>query len=160
MSAQRRNKFFDLDSEMEEDDWDSFSWDGIRDENDGEDDGGDDSEDVDEDVSEGESSVQTSSDEEPTAEDRAFIVPDTYESSGEDVDSDDEIEEEDAHVGHIEGDGTFVPLAGYEDLMLKPSLKLRILRKHTVERPARRLRLGRSGQDSVRSLSITPVTRT
>ncbi|KAH8710088.1 hypothetical protein GQ44DRAFT_776748 [Phaeosphaeriaceae sp. PMI808] len=134
MSAQRRNQFFDLDN-----------------------DGGDVDEDVDEDVSEGESSVHTSSDEEPTTEDRAFIVPDTYESSGEDVDSDDEIDEEDAHVGYIESDGTFVPLAGYEDLMLKPSLKLRILRKHTVEQPARCLRLRCSGQDSVRSLSMTPV---
>jgi hypothetical protein len=176
MSAQQRNQFFDFYSEMEEDNWDSLSWDGIRDEN-GEDDGDDDSEHTDEDVSEGESNIQTLSDEdptaedrafivpdtyepsdedsdsendsedaddEPTAEDRAFIVPDTYESSGEDDDSDDEIDEESTHVGHIEGDGTFVPLAGYEDLILKPSLKLRILRKHTIERSARLLGLRHS----------------
>jgi len=125
-----------LDSEKEEDDWDNFSLDGIRDENDGD----DDSQDIVDNVSEGDSSVEASSDdEEPTAEDLASIVPDTYESSDEDDGSDDEIDEkEDTHVGHIEGDGTFVPLAGYEELMLKPFLKLRILRKHTVERPARR----------------------
>jgi hypothetical protein len=151
MSAQRYTQFFDLDSETEEDDRDSFSWDGMRDENDGDDNGEDV---VDDDVSESESSIYTSSDEEPTAEDLAFIVPDTYESSGEDTDSDDGIDEEEgAHVGHIEGDGTFIPLAGYEDLMLRPSLKLRILRKHTVERPACCLRLDLSGQDS-----ISPVT--
>ena len=92
----------------------------------------------------GDAPVRTSSDdEEPTAEDLAF-VPDTYESSCEDVDSDDEINEEDAHVGYLEGDGTFVPRAGYEDLMLKPYLKLRILRKHTMEQLARRLCLGHS----------------
>jgi len=121
---------------MEEDDWDNFSLDGIRDESDGD----DDSQNIDDDVSEADSSVEASSDdEEPTAEDLAFIVPDTYESSDEDDSSDDEIDEkEDAHVGYIKGDGTFVPLAGYEELMLKPLLKLRILRKHTVERPARR----------------------
>jgi hypothetical protein len=114
----------------------------MRDENDGD----DNSEDVvDDNISKSESSIYTSSDEEPTAEDLAFIVPDVYESSSEDTDSDDGINKEDAHVGHIEGDGTFVPLAGYKDLILRPSLNLRILRKHTVERPARRLRLGRSG---------------
>jgi hypothetical protein len=41
---------------MEEDNWDSRSWDGIRDEN-GEDDADDNSEYTDEDVSEGESNI-------------------------------------------------------------------------------------------------------
>ncbi|KIV98411.1 uncharacterized protein PV09_09761 [Verruconis gallopava] len=117
-----------------------------------------DSEDVvDDDVSESESSIYTSSDEEPTTEDLAFIVPDTYEPSG---DNDDVISEEDVHVYHIEGYGTFIPLSGYEDLMLRPSLKLRILRNHTVEQPARFLRLGRSAQDSTCSSSITSVSDT
>jgi hypothetical protein len=37
MSAQRRDQSFDSGKEMEEDDWDSSSGDGIRDGNDGED---------------------------------------------------------------------------------------------------------------------------
>ncbi|KAF2761256.1 hypothetical protein EJ05DRAFT_483640 [Pseudovirgaria hyperparasitica] len=135
MSAQRRDQFSDLDSEMEEDDWDNFSLDRIRDENDRD----DDSQNIDDDVSEADSSVEASSDDkEPTAKDLAFIVPDTCESSDEDNSSDDELDEkeEDAHVGYIKGDGTFVRLAGYEELMLKAFLTLRILRKHTVERTA------------------------
>lgn len=82
---------------------------------------------VDDNVSKSEFSIYTSSDEEPTVKDLAFIIPDIYKSNNKDTDSDNGINKEDKYVGYIEGYNTFIPLAGYKDLILRPLLKLYIL---------------------------------
>lgn len=129
-----------MDSKTEEDNYNSFSLNGMHNKNNND----NNSKDViNDNVSESKSSIYTSSDKEPITEDLAFIVLNIYKSNSKDTNSNNRINKEDAHVGYIKGNSTFILLVRYKDLMLKLSLKLYILRKHTVKRLARYLRFGR-----------------